>query len=77
VQESCTDAFTTQVTDPALFGGGVDLIDQEFTLITQLQPINLQDTACRIKLADLGLKFSSRKVHLLTGVMHNIEVGNS
>jgi len=56
VQESCTHACTTQATHPALLGGGFDLM-QEFTSITQLQPTNLQDTACRIELADLGSKF--------------------
>jgi len=37
--------------------GGLTFGDHEFTSITQLQPTNLQDRACRIELADLGLKF--------------------
>ena len=39
--------------------------EHEFTSITQLQPTNLQDRACRIELADLGLKFPVVKSILL------------
>jgi len=38
-------------------GGILTLGDHEFAWITQLQPTNLQDTACRIELAVLGLNF--------------------
>jgi len=38
-------------------GGILTLGDHEFAWITQLQPTNLQDRACRIELADLGLNF--------------------
>ena len=41
--------------------------DHEFTWITQVQPTNQQDRACRIELADSGLNFS-RKIGLVTGI---------
>jgi len=55
VQESCTHACTTQVNAPALLGGILTFGDHELTCIIQLQPTNLQNRACRIELADLGL----------------------
>jgi len=67
MQESCNLSSER----PSCLGGVLTIGDFEFTWITQWQPTNLQDRACRIKLADLGLKISSRKIHLVTGVMSN------
>ena len=49
--------------------GGLTFGDHEFTSITQLQPTNLQDRACRIELADLGLNFSLVTSILLPAAM--------
>jgi len=53
------------VNAPAVLGGGLTFGEHEFTSITQLQPTNLQDRACRIELADLGLNLPLVKSILL------------
>ena len=52
------------------WGGGLTFGDYEFTWITQLQPTNLQDRACRIELADLGLNFPLVKSILLPALVN-------
>jgi len=61
VQESCNHSSEA----PTVLGVVLTFEEHEFTWITHLQPTNLQDTACRIDLADLGLNFHLVKSSLL------------
>ena len=76
VQESYTHACFTQVTDLLSWWGVLTFGDHEFTSITQLQPTNLQDTACRIELANLGLKFPLVKSILLPALLTPYVMGS-
>ena len=42
---------------PCFFGGDFDLWRSRVYLDSTIQPTKLQDRACKIELADLGLKF--------------------